>query len=398
MPVGSVEESAAPTVVVPTVVVGAVTEGPAPMPKPYLCAGSLGRIDIRYLDDNREENIASGMVLASSSNGPRAQNGESEYGPELDRYINTRESLGTRYYWLTRKLKKTIFGEVHHALVVEPSQADPSDPNASTSFHTKEPKQEVAVKIYFREKLRNLVNRTSENPTQELAAMQLLPPHPHVMTLEDCCYDAENVYGIMEFYNGGEMFEIIKENEDAAAQPLKERQAREYFLQILGGTVHMHAYGIAHRDMSLENVMCRTNTTNCKIIDFGMCQLVPRDSHGRFLRIRPHVACGKKYCMAPEVLANNEPLSPMKSDVWALGVILFVLITGYPPMEAATWMDARFQMISRGRLSDLLSQWGYGHLSREVQDLLHKLLRPDPIERITLEEVSRHEWFNLLLP
>ena len=387
---------------------GAIAQGPAAMPRPFLCAGSLGRFDIHYSQDEVTK-VTNDQVLRSNPNVSQRSPAEAgaepvpssapvaaeemDYAPEVEAYVRRRQGQGSRYYWLTRMLKKTIFGELHHGLVLLPGDAEHSH------YVMKEPVEEVAVKIYFRDRLRDLVNRTSENPTQELAAMQCLPPHPHVMTLEDCCYDANYVYGIMEFYDGGEMYDMISPEPDAV-KPLSEVAARSYFKALLEGMKHFHDFGLAHRDMSLENIMVRnskdsgsSSSKNCKIIDFGMCQLVPKDALGRYMRVVPRVPCGKKHYMSPEVLENATPFNPMGSDVWAMGVLLFILLTGYPPVEVASKADSRFVMICHlNRLGELLTMWGYGHLSVEVQDLLCRMLRPQPIDRISLEEVARHPW------
>ena len=151
--------------------------------------------------------------------------------------------------------------------------------------------------------------------------------------------------------------------------------------------------GVAHRDMSLENVIYDKQTDTVKIIDFGMCLKVPRDeTTGTFLYIPPQGRPGKKNYISPEVLQNTQNFNPMKSDIWALGVILFTMLTGFPPVDTATTADPRYRMVSAGHLRTLLDSWNVTFLSDSVTDLMENILRPNPGDRLTLAEIRQHPW------
>jgi serine/threonine protein kinase len=143
----------------------------------------------------------------------------------------------------------------------------------------------------------------------------------------------------------------------------------------------------------------------CKLIDFGMSLRLPRvrndesvgddganDDRSRpVLQIPPQGTCGKPNYIAPEVMENTQYFHPQKSDIWSLGVILFIMLTGVPPVAVAYDLDDRYRLICEGGLEAMLRQWGF-HLSSEAVDLLYHILRPKPMERLTLNQIAEHPW------
>ncbi|KAG7383962.1 NUAK SNF1-like kinase 1 [Phytophthora boehmeriae] len=117
--------------------------------------------------------------------------------------------------------------------------------------------------------------------------------------------------------------------------------ARTYFLQIASAVRFLHAQDVAHRDLSLENVLLDASRS-CRLADFGLACA----SGSRCVNAR----AGKLLYMAPEVVA----------DIWSLGVILFILVTGIPPFEKASEDDARFRVVAKpgGSITELLQAWG----------------------------------------
>jgi serine/threonine protein kinase len=97
-----------------------------------------------------------------------------------------------------------------------------------------------------------------------------------------------------------------------------------------------------------------------------------------------------------EVLPDQGDMSfnPILCDVWALGIILFIVLTGVPPVDAALETDDRFRMIAEGRLREMVLDWGFD-LSREVLDLIQNILRPEPDQRLTLSRILSHPWMML---
>lgn len=324
-------------------------------------------------------------------------------GPEMD-------SLDRNYYEITRVIRTAIFGSVHHAVRLLPQE--------DGTFRYELPHREFAIKVYNRVRLRELQGSTQENPLVEIAAMQTLSAHgehPHVMSLVECTMDREHVFSVMDYCDGGELYEMVDELEG----PLEEADARHYIAQIAQGLQHIHSLGIGHRDLSLENVLVQRASNTCKIIDFGMCLKMQQEPEPeaaaagttggatfasvfgpprpQYTNIPPQGVCGKKNYIAPEVLTNEQPFSPIKVDIWALGIILFIMLTGYPPFEYAMDIDQRFRLVKAGQLPALLRSWGT-HITPEGVDLLHRILKVVPAERPELDAILGHRWFAIPLP
>ena len=175
--------------------------------------------------------------------------------------------------------------------------------------------------------------------------------------------------------------------------------------------------------MSLENLLVHKD--GALIIDMGMCLLVPHSGEDpasltasfnnmnmnggqisqqqqnfqqhqlsrrrRRALIKPQGTCGKWIYMSPEIYRNEEPFDGFAVDMWAAGVILFLMLTGFPPWERACRTDERFHYMSGGYLVQMLTEWEIG-LSSDAMDLLQRMLFLDPKDRLSLEQVRAHPW------
>jgi serine/threonine protein kinase len=101
--------------------------------------------------------------------------------------------------------------------------------------------------------------------------------------------------------------------------------------------------------------------------------------------------CGKPNYISPEVIKSSEPFDGFAIDLWASAVILFIMLVGLPPWEFAREEDPRYRMVVRGGLARMLNSWGR-EISPQASDLLQRMLREDPRERLSLEEVKDHDW------
>lgn len=284
------------------------------------------------------------------------------------------------FYEIGRQLREAIYGQVNHGVILMPRDR--------TSFQRTNPQRHVAIKVYSIARLRAAQGKSQENPLSEFAAMQLIQSHDNLMTGIDYCVDAENLYCIMDYCDGGELFDVVVET-----GPQLEATARQFMRQILCGLSKLQSLGIMHRDLSLENILYSRTTQSCKIIDFGMSLLLPRDPHTQLpLLIRPQGICGKRSYMSPEIIENNAPYCGFRSDIWSMGVILFILLTGSAPVDIASPVDSRFRMISEGLLGAMLDQMQI-RLSDEVTDLLMWMLQVIPSKRLSVAEILDHAWF-----
>jgi serine/threonine protein kinase len=101
--------------------------------------------------------------------------------------------------------------------------------------------------------------------------------------------------------------------------------------------------------------------------------------------------CGKHNYMSPEIYQNTSHFDGFAVDLWAAGVILYIMLTGFPPYDHATRSDQRFEIIVEGMLVRQLSEWDIG-LSTEAGNLLQNMLKESPRERLTLAQVMDHPW------
>ena len=158
--------------------------------------------------------------------------------------------------------------------------------------------------------------------------------------------------------------------------------------------------GVCHRDLSLENILVDQFRTSV-IIDMGMCLRVPfRSDDGGVtdvssgnlrLLIKPLQPCGKPNYMSPEVIRSEAPFDGFAIDLWACGVILFIMLVGLPPWEFAREDDPRYNMVIQGGLTRMLRSWER-EVSESAADLLQKMLQRDPRDRLSLFQVMNHVW------
>ena len=107
--------------------------------------------------------------------------------------------------------------------------------------------------------------------------------------------------------------------------------------------------------------------------------------------MRPQGTCGKLQYMAPEIYSNADNFDGFAIDLWSAGVILYIMLTGFPPYDRPIWADDRFEIIVNGHLMDQLESWDIA-ISRNAGDLLQSMLRFHPRDRLTLGQVSEHPW------
>eukprot|EP00538_Stauroneis_constricta_P009020 CAMPEP_0119560960 /NCGR_PEP_ID=MMETSP1352-20130426/16272_1 /TAXON_ID=265584 /ORGANISM="Stauroneis constricta, Strain CCMP1120" /LENGTH=382 /DNA_ID=CAMNT_0007609047 /DNA_START=429 /DNA_END=1574 /DNA_ORIENTATION=+ len=293
-----------------------------------------------------------------------------------------------RAYWVGKKLKKCIFGVVKECTILK-FRNDPETPWEVTEH-------KAAGKIMSWQKIRDLQH--IEDPQKEVAAMQYVSrvgPHPHVMGVLDVLQDEEYLLLFMPFCSSGDLFGFVQQ-----AGRFPEPMARYWFKQILQGLAHLQRMGVCHRDMSLENILVDEYTTSV-VIDLGMCLRVPYDSgsgdvsdvsDGGLRRLMtPLIPCGKPNYISPEVLQSEEPFDGFAIDLWATGVILFIMLVGLPPWEFARAEDPRYRMVTKGKLAHMLNSW-QRPISPLAADLLQKMLMEDPRQRLSLTEVKDHPW------
>ncbi|KAF1778341.1 hypothetical protein PC129_g17868 [Phytophthora cactorum] len=204
--------------------------------------------------------------------------------------------------------------------------------------------------------------------------------HPNVVQIFDTFVQRSHVFVVMEHCARGDLLADL-----VATQPeshLGEPHALCIALHLARGLRFLHeTCNIAHRDVSLENVFV-TRDGVYKLGDFGLSTRADRRASG---------CVGKAQYVAPEVVAEVS-YDPVTADVWSLGILLFMLLTGAPLLEFASPADPEFNRIKTVGCRGVLRSWHMDtQLSAETLDLLSKMLEFDPIKRLqTMSEVLHH--------
>lgn len=288
------------------------------------------------------------------------------------------------YYEFSIVIKKSIYGLVVRANVLEQTSPD-------TFRRTG---RDVAIKVCAKDVLVRSGGVSLENPITEIGAMQDVgePRHPNIAAQVECCVDDKNIYSVLKYHHGVELFDHILNN-----GPLDETSARCMFQQLMLAVFRLQCRDIAHRDISLENIMFNAADHGTVLIDFGLCVKLQRDAHrqhgeGEYLLV-PNAACGKSYYMPPESAWDGclQLVNPMQGDIWSAGMCLLYALLGFPPIERACDDDVRYRYLVQGRLPELLDHWQVG-LSAELVELIQAMLRPEPSERPSVRQVLQHSW------
>jgi len=206
--------------------------------------------------------------------------------------------------------------------------------------------------------------------------------HANILSLREEIEFDGYLYIVFDFCDRGELYEVVSNAENSK---LSIAQSVKYTQQIAQGVEFLHNNGYAHRDLSLENVLL-TSDDNCHVCDFGLATVANK---------RCSETVGKMFYMAPEVLAEDVSYDPKKADVWSLGVMLFIMLTGAPPVERADMSDKRFALIASNGVSDLIKRWDMTKdISSLGMDLLEKMMHVDPTQRISISKVLEHPFIS----
>ncbi|KAF9485484.1 Pkinase-domain-containing protein [Pholiota conissans] len=242
--------------------------------------------------------------------------------------------------------------------------------------------QYAAIKIISKGSLASRVslNRLADEVEHNLLAVEReivvmkLIDHPNVMKLYDVWETSSSLYLILEYVQGGELFDYLCDN---GRRPTVE--ALDYFQQIICAVDYCHRFNIAHRDLKLENILIDQDS-NIKVADFGMATWQDY-SRGKLLK----TSCGSPHYAAPEIISGR-PYDGAMSDIWSCGVILYALLAAKLPFDDDD-CPTLLRKISIGRFE--MPQ----DISHDAQDLISRMLTIDVKKRITMSEILRHPFF-----
>lgn len=250
----------------------------------------------------------------------------------------------------------------------------------------------VAIKFIDAQQIRRNA-RAARNLRREIDILTSLE-HDNIIKLlhyEDsvdyprkCGSTREVIMLVTELAAGGELFAFLSET-----SKFPEAVAREFFRQLVSGLLHCHENGVSHRDLKPENLFLSADF-QIKIGDFGLSHLTEDGCETAHRYIR--TVCGTRAYMAPEII-ERVPYRGEAVDVWSAGVILFILLTGFPPLLKAQESDWYFL-----RLKNKEHEYFWGAHERNhtfnpmVKDLILKLLDPNEHTRISLADILDHPW------
>ena len=264
-------------------------------------------------------------------------------------------------------------------------------------------KQKVAIKILNKDKIK--AQEDSIRIKREIKILSMMD-HPNIIKTYKITENAKNYYIIMEYCNGGELFNYIVEKEK-----LEQDEASMFFYQLINALEYIHSLGIAHRDLKPENLLLVENKI-IKIIDFGLSNYFNGEKN-------LETPCGSPSYASPEII-KGEAYNGFYIDIWASGIILFAMLCGYLPFddddeeneddenevntsdnikrsdrtsrvsnesEKSEDNEVLFQRILEGKLEFP------SYLTPEAVDLMKKILVVDPTKRIEIKDIKKHKFY-----
>lgn len=198
--------------------------------------------------------------------------------------------------------------------------------------------------------------------------------HPHVARLVDVYESEDKLHLVMEYMSGGELYQRLQHR-----KRFSEREAVQAAYDMLCAVQYIHCKGVVHRDLKLENFLFeKEDSDQLKLIDFGSSKLLEGTE-------KMNLSCGSVSYMAPEVLEKNYT---SLCDLWSLGVIIFVLLSGYMPFSGGT--PVLMEKIRKGDIKWKPQIWS--KISPQACDFVKALLMLDPSQRLTAEAALEHPW------
>ena len=208
--------------------------------------------------------------------------------------------------------------------------------------------------------------------------------HPDIVRIIESYNTKDSYVLVTEYCEGGELYDQVRNQ-------LSETQIAVIFKQLLSGLAYLHSHNIVHRDLKLENILIqeieKSKTTgedlfNIKIIDFGTARIFDN-------KTKPQSIVGSSYYIAPEVL--NQKYGK-ECDLWSVGVILYMFVVGHAPFDGCDDEEITGN-IQKGIYKKDDKRWKKA--SKDVKDLIQKLLIYSPKKRLTALQALKHPWFKI---
>jgi serine/threonine protein kinase len=286
-----------------------------------------------------------------TAEGRREQCLLANYIEEIHRNNKRYPQTTIEFYEISTSVGKGSFGEVYLAI------------QKLTGYP-------VAIKIFDKSQLKT--DYKKQKIVQEVNIMKRIN-HPNAIRLLEVFEDSETVYLVMEWAEKGDLLQIMKRQNNR----IPEFQAQKYFKQILAAVSWLHSEGILHRDLKLDNILIGAKN-QIKLCDFGISKFMP--INGEVVKEK----CGTPAYNSPEIIIN-EGYSGFQSDVWSLGILLYAMCSARVPFFAETVEDL-YKIVLQGEYEIPRD------FSKNLADLISRMLVLNPKKRISLQEVKEHPW------
>ena len=231
--------------------------------------------------------------------------------------------------------------------------------------------EKVAIKILEKDKI---IEKDDEIRVKREFDMLAILNHPNVILVAEIFESYDNYYSVMEYCEGGELFNYIVKN-----RRLDQDEAAFFYFQLINGLEYIHSLGIVHRDLKPENLLL-TKDHLLKIIDFGLSNYF-REGQKEYLE----TPCGSPCYASPEMVSGQK-YDGIKIDIWSTGIILYAMLCGYLPFEDKD-NDILFEKILECKL--IFPKY----ITKMAKDLMVKILVTDPDRRININEIKKHPFY-----
>ncbi|XAR50897.1 Non-specific serine/threonine protein kinase [Bertholletia excelsa] len=204
--------------------------------------------------------------------------------------------------------------------------------------------------------------------------------HPNIIRLHDIIEETGRIHIVLEYCRGGDLSMYIQQSQGRVT----EAKAKHLMQQLAAGLQILRRNNLIHRDLKPQNLLLSTNDENAvlKIADFGFARpLQPR--------VLAETLCGSPLYMAPEIMLFKK--YDAKADLWSVGAILYQLVTGKTPFTGNSQTQLLQNIV---KSAELQFPHDKKDLSSDCMDLCRKLLRPNPVERMTFEELFNHPFLS----